>query len=111
MTEEIKIYKEISTVPVPYEPNALYYVRVGTGIDIYLSNSTGDAIFKHNQPKGLDVLTENPSNPTIGQQWILEVNTIGELQYNSFFMPMVKNEKTHYLCFFNGIRIKKTILN
>lgn len=49
MTNEIvRIYKSISTVPTPYIPNAIYYVRAGIGIDIYVSNSTGDAIFKHN---------------------------------------------------------------
>lgn len=47
-TEVIKIYKSISSVPTPYVANAVYYVRVGTGVDIYISNSTGDAIFKHN---------------------------------------------------------------
>jgi hypothetical protein len=47
-TEIVRIYKSISTVPTPYIPNAVYYVRIGTGIDIYVANSTGDAIFKHN---------------------------------------------------------------
>lgn len=43
-----KIYKEISSVPIPYEPNAIYCVRAGAGVDIYVSNSTGNAIFRHN---------------------------------------------------------------
>lgn len=30
------------------EPNTLYYVRVGTGFDLYLSDMTGDLLFKLN---------------------------------------------------------------
>ena len=51
-TEIVRIHKSISTVPTPYVPNGVYYVRVGTGIDIYVANSTGDAIFKHNTSTG-----------------------------------------------------------
>jgi hypothetical protein len=45
---ELKLYKSISSVPTPYTPNAIYAVRVGTGVDIYIANSDGSAIFKHN---------------------------------------------------------------
>ena len=76
------------------------------------TNSSLDS-FILNKPSSLplQVLTSNPSTPSIGQQWILEVNTIGQLQYNSFMTPMVNNEKTYYLCLYNGTTIKKTILN
>jgi hypothetical protein len=48
----LKLYKEISEVPLPYQPNALYLIRAGAGVDIYVSNSTGNAIFKHNTQPG-----------------------------------------------------------
>lgn len=47
-TSVIKVYKEISSVPAPYVANSVYYIRSGVGIDIYVSNSTGSAIHKHN---------------------------------------------------------------
>jgi hypothetical protein len=70
-----KIYKEISSVPSPYTPNAMYCVRSGLGIDIYVSNSTGTAIHKHNSGAGaslLDILTTDPTNAQNGQQWLIE---------------------------------------
>lgn len=56
-TEIVRIYKSISTVPTPYVPNGVYYVRVGTGIDIYVASSTGDAIFKHNTGSNLSYVS------------------------------------------------------
>lgn len=47
---ELKLYKSISAVPTPYTPNALYAVRSGTGIDLFVANSDGTAVFKHNGP-------------------------------------------------------------
>jgi hypothetical protein len=83
-----KIYKEISSVPTPYVPNAMYCVRAGLGIDIYVSNSTGTAIHKHNSGAGaslLDILATDPTNPQIGQQWLLESKTAEEGSLIAFY--------------------------
>lgn len=45
---ELHLYKEIGQVPQPYQPNAMYAVRAGDGIDLYVANSTGTQIHKHN---------------------------------------------------------------
>lgn len=52
-TEKIELYKSLSSVPTPYIPNAMYCVRVGVGIDIYVANSTGSAVHKHNDTTGI----------------------------------------------------------
>jgi hypothetical protein len=83
-----KIYKEISSVPTPYTPNAMYCVRAGLGIDIYVSNSTGTAIHKHNTGAGsslLDILSADPANPEIGQQWLLESKIAEEGSLIAFY--------------------------
>jgi hypothetical protein len=54
-----KLYKEISSIPTPYTPGGIYVVRVGAGIDIYVANSTGTAIFKHNTNSTLTETFEN----------------------------------------------------
>lgn len=57
MSGNLRIEKVISTLPSQLEPNTLYFVRVGEGIDIYVTDSTGTAAHKHN--------TGNASGPTL----------------------------------------------
>jgi hypothetical protein len=43
------LHKVISSLPpAPYTPDSIYLVRVGTGFDIYATDSEGVAIFKAN---------------------------------------------------------------
>ena len=41
-------YKVVSALPSPLVANALYAVRVGTGFDLYLVDSSGANAFKIN---------------------------------------------------------------
>ncbi len=89
-----KVYKEISAIPTPYVPNATYYVRIGTGIDIYVANSTGNAVFKHNTG-GLVVSTTDPTTPSTDDIWIKkEVSTVGQLQFINGLIITYPEQKT-----------------
>lgn len=50
MTAIINQEKVVSKPPDPdqYTPNTLYYVRVGDGFDLYLTDLTGKLLFKLN---------------------------------------------------------------
>lgn len=37
----IRHHKVVAALPTPLEADSVYYVRVGTGVDIYVTNSTG----------------------------------------------------------------------
>jgi len=37
----IRQHKVVAALPAPLEANSLYYVRAGTGFDVYVTNSTG----------------------------------------------------------------------
>lgn len=52
-----KIYKEISAIPTPYKPNTIYIIRVGIGIDFYMSDSTGTNVYGLNLSTLLAKLT------------------------------------------------------
>lgn len=41
---KISQFKVVSTLPSTLEPDAVYYVRVGTGFDIYVTNSSGTVV-------------------------------------------------------------------
>lgn len=48
-----KVYKEISAIPTPYTPNAIYFIRVGKGFDLYMADSTGTGVFQLNDSDGI----------------------------------------------------------
>lgn len=54
-TQPVILRKEVAALPVILEPNTLYFVRVGTGFDTYLSDTTGAIAYKQNQPDCPDV--------------------------------------------------------
>lgn len=52
-----KVYKSISTIPTPYVANAIYFVRLGAGFDLYMADSTGTNVFKINDESLLQLTT------------------------------------------------------
>lgn len=38
---QLKVIKVVSALPTPLAANAIYFVRVGTGFDLYVTNNTG----------------------------------------------------------------------
>lgn len=73
---ELNIYKEISAIPTPYTPDAIYIVRVGTGFSLFVSDTTGGAVFELNaSPSKVNVLSQDPSTPQVGDNWLMEYNT------------------------------------
>jgi hypothetical protein len=58
-----KVYKSISAIPTPYEANAIYFVRVGLGFDLYMADSTGTNVFKSNEPTVPELTTSITYNP------------------------------------------------
>lgn len=51
------VEKVVSALPDPLSPNTLYYVRVGAGFDLYLSDSTGTIAHKLNADRSLTKAT------------------------------------------------------
>lgn len=46
----IKHFKVVAALPSVQQPDAIYYVRAGAGVDIYLTNGVGDiSAYRHNQ--------------------------------------------------------------
>ena len=88
--------KVVSSLPGTLEANTLYYVRVGVGFDLYLSDSTGTVAYllnpkvpqggtagqvpKKNSSTNFDfswadlqeiaVGTTAPSSPSVGDLWV-----------------------------------------
>jgi hypothetical protein len=52
-TVPIKFQKAISSLPGTLTPDSLYAVRVGEGIDLYVSDMTGNIAYKSNSATGL----------------------------------------------------------
>ncbi|MDD5360410.1 MAG: hypothetical protein PHI79_03430 [Sulfurovaceae bacterium] len=52
----IKFRKEVSALPAELSTNTLYMVRVGTGFDLYVSDSTGSVAHKINSSNSLDII-------------------------------------------------------
>lgn len=48
----LKIHKVLSALPGTLEPNAIYFVRTGAGIDVYVTDSSGLIAYKHNSEAG-----------------------------------------------------------
>ena len=47
-----KFRKVVAALPDPLEPDTLYFVRVGTGFDVYVSDATGSIAHTLNLPAG-----------------------------------------------------------
>lgn len=61
-TVPIKFQKAISSLPGRLTPDSLYAVRVGEGIDLYVSDMTGNIAFKSNSSPSLTVSRVNSQN-------------------------------------------------
>jgi hexosaminidase len=69
----IRFEKIVSKLPTELEPNTIYFVRVGTGFDLYVTDMTGKIANTLNLPKGV---SETPTPRT--KSWI---EYITEYQY------------------------------
>jgi hypothetical protein len=72
----LKLEKIVSTLPVTLEPNVQYFVRVGEGFDLYVSDSTGAIAHKINQPNLETIvlqLTAPETNISLGE--LLAINS------------------------------------
>ena len=47
----IRFEKVVASLPSKLEPNTIYFVRVGTGFDLYVSDATGKISHKLNGVK------------------------------------------------------------
>ena len=63
----IRFEKIVSRLPSELEPNTIYFVRVGTGFDLYVTDMTGKIANTINLPKG----SETPETPRT-KSWITE---------------------------------------
>ncbi len=50
MSDVVHFHKYVATLPNTLEANAIYYVRVGDGFDIYVTNSSGTIVAKKLNP-------------------------------------------------------------
>ncbi|MDH0334455.1 hypothetical protein [Metapseudomonas otitidis] len=56
---KISQFKVVAALPATLEPDAVYYVRVGTGFDIYVTNSSGTVVaYPSNQVNPVTVTPE-----------------------------------------------------
>lgn len=54
MPSRLKIHKIISSLPSTLEPDALYFVRVGQGFDLYLTDTTGSVAYSINSSSSVN---------------------------------------------------------
>lgn len=47
----VRFHKVIASLPESISPNTLYFVRVGSGFDLYTSDATGQIAHKLNIPE------------------------------------------------------------
>ena len=70
----IQHHKVVSSLPSTLVPNSVYYVRVGNGIDIYVTNGVGTVVpYKHN--------TSSTTNNTIlvDQSYAVQLELKGDI--------------------------------
>lgn len=72
---KIRVEKVVGSLPSVLKADTIYYVRVGSGFDTYLTNSAGIVVAYplNNTPK-IPILTKTPSNTNTGDIWIVEDN-------------------------------------
>lgn len=76
-----KIDKVVASLPSPLTPNTIYAVRVGTGFDLYISDSTGAVAHQVNErADGSSAI--NDSATTLSNTWSAsKINTtLGDIQ-------------------------------
>ena len=104
--------KVVNILPTPLTADTIYFVKAGIGFDLYVTNSSGTIVaypLNVNVPD-LQIITINPTSPSNGQQWILETDTTGEIQYNQLGLILTNPEKKYELCVSINGTIKKSLL-
>ena len=84
ITETVKFYKAVASLPATLEPNTMYAVRVGEGFDFYISDLTGSIAYKTNSvesDKTVTLYQDGSLVPTTGStRWhnpaSININTI-----------------------------------
>lgn len=99
---DLKIFKEVHSLPDSLQPNAIYCIRVGSGFDLYVSDATGQVAHKVNSEAINEKLLERikttesrdyiknsdgkptilTSNPLI-ENCSISMNSNGEIAYTS----------------------------
>lgn len=60
----LRVAKVLSALPDPLVANTVYAVRVGTGFDLYIVDSTGLIAYKINVPADTGIISPNPQSGT-----------------------------------------------
>lgn len=47
----VKFHKVVASLPENIDPNSIYFIRTGTGFDLYASDATGQVAHKLNIPE------------------------------------------------------------
>lgn len=66
MVNAFRPEKVLSALPSPLTPNGVYFVRVGTGIMLYVADATGSVAYTINQTiitSGTSAPNNNDGNP------------------------------------------------
>lgn len=73
--DKVQHRKEVSTLPSTLEPDTLYYVRVGAGFDLYLTDHTGSHAYKINDNTEIvNVLTDNSTDKAASASTVKSLN-------------------------------------
>jgi len=72
------LHKVISSLPATLSPNSIYAVRVGIGYDLYITDNTGDLVFKVNSGSGF-LFGDTPPDPNQFPIWFDSVAQVLKL--------------------------------
>lgn len=61
---DLKIYKEIGSVPNTFGSDSIYAVRTGPGFDLFMTDTTGSVAYKINSETSAMKIAEDTSDFT-----------------------------------------------
>jgi hypothetical protein len=70
------MYKVVASLPTTLEPNAVYFVRSGTGFDLYCTDQTGSIAHQINRPTAVSQLTNDSGFLTASNTLITDIDVI-----------------------------------
>jgi hypothetical protein len=105
LTEPIKFYKTVVSLPNVLEPNTMYAVRIGAGFDFYLSDMTGAIAYKMNTEAG----SGSGSSTGIIKTFNILNEFTAPLLGNSIFVP-TSNTIIRSLQITNGKRVTTDLM-
>lgn len=89
MSDVIKYHKVVAALPSTLDPNSVYYVRVGTGFDLYVTNDAGlVAAYQLNpDPKTVSALTVSANITLLNSMHGFVLNVVGDAPVSVSFDP------------------------